>query len=272
MVLNITSVLRLIRELGDRSASPTLRLVAHVPESDLGEQLVAQWIGCMANQSWLFTYGRVKLSLIVRPTLFDVSLAFTTCPLLLTCILTPILQRLTAVPGTKSYCKLSVMRAALCDYTPVASNYLNLSLEDMMSEVQLGRLQKQESEKVGISTTSQRSANVKGENRTRMRGSSFGRSNMADVLAKYPDFAPQPSPHNFSLRSLVNETRPNYLNKYYYPKLTRVKREEDRPGMMALTLEPKTVAWVDKYNKDVWDYVLRRMFVMQGSTLEVAIK
>ena len=225
----------------------------------------------MANQSWLFTYGRVKLSLIVRPTLFDVSLAikfethgWTT--------LTGIAQRLTAVPGTKSYCKLSVMRAALCDYTPVASNYLNLSLEDMMSEVQLGRLQKQELQSASPRTAAQKGIGIKTDSKTKMRGSSFGRSNMADILARYPDFAPRPSPQNFSLRALVNETRPNYLNQYYYPKLTRVKREDDRPGMMALTLEPKTAAWVDKHNKDVWDYVLRRMFVMQGSTLEVAIK
>jgi len=164
------------------------------------------------------------------------------------------------------------MRAALCDYTPVASNYLNLSLEDMMSEVQLGRLQKQELKNTSPRAPAQKGSSVKTESKTKMRGSSFGRSNMADVLARYPDFAPKPSPQNFSLRALVNETRPNYLNQYYYPKLTRVKREEDRPGMMALTLEPKTAAWVDKHNKDVWDYVLRRMFVMQGSTLEVAIK
>lgn len=54
------------------TASPNLRFVAQIPESDLGEQLVAQWIGCIANQSWFFKYGRVQLSLIVRPTLYDV--------------------------------------------------------------------------------------------------------------------------------------------------------------------------------------------------------
>jgi hypothetical protein len=42
--------------------------------------------------------------------------------------------------------------------------------------------------------------------------------------------------------------------------------------MMALTLQPKKTPWIDKYSKDVWDYVLRRMFVMQGSVLEMAIK
>jgi hypothetical protein len=52
---------------------PNLHFVAQIPESDLGEQLVSQWIGCMANRSWIFKYGRVKLSLIVRPALYDVS-------------------------------------------------------------------------------------------------------------------------------------------------------------------------------------------------------
>jgi hypothetical protein len=39
----------------------------------MGEQLVSQWIGCIANRSWLFRWGRVKMSFLVKPTLYDVS-------------------------------------------------------------------------------------------------------------------------------------------------------------------------------------------------------
>lgn len=52
---------------------PNLHLIAQIPDSDMGEQLVSQWIGCIASQSWLFRWGRVKMSFIVRPTLYDVS-------------------------------------------------------------------------------------------------------------------------------------------------------------------------------------------------------
>lgn len=52
---------------------PNLHLISQIPDSDMGEQLVNQWISCVAGQSWLFRWGRVKMSFIVKPTLFDVS-------------------------------------------------------------------------------------------------------------------------------------------------------------------------------------------------------
>ena len=42
--------------------------------------------------------------------------------------------------------------------------------------------------------------------------------------------------------------------------------------MMALTLVPRPDPQILPEDKDVWDYVLRRMFVSPGSPLEVAIK
>lgn len=61
----------------------------------------------------------------------------------------------------------------------------------------------------------------------------------------------------------------------YYPKPRRTSTEQKqppRPGMMALTLTPRTDPQIDLDDKDVWDYVLRRMFVMSGSPLSVAVK
>lgn len=52
---------------------PNLHLIAQIPDSDMGEQLVSQWIGCIASHSWLFRWGRVKMSFVVRPALYDVS-------------------------------------------------------------------------------------------------------------------------------------------------------------------------------------------------------
>lgn len=61
----------------------------------------------------------------------------------------------------------------------------------------------------------------------------------------------------------------------WYPKFRRTLTEQKqppRPGMMALTLVPRPDPQILPEDKDVWDYVLRRMFVSPGSPLEVAIK
>jgi hypothetical protein len=142
----------------------------------------------------------------------------------------------------------------------------------MMSELQLTRLQAQDRAKLIPKTLSADSRSQKTEKKSKMKGSSLGRSKVSDTLVRYPDFAPIVNKQSLPLRALANETRPALLKQYYYPKMQRVKREEDRPGMMALTLEPKMDPWINSSSKDVWDYVLRRMFVMQGSTIEVAIK
>lgn len=51
---------------------PNLHFVAHIPDQDMGEQLVNQWISCVAGPSWLFRLGRVRMSLLVKPSLYDV--------------------------------------------------------------------------------------------------------------------------------------------------------------------------------------------------------
>lgn len=162
------------------------------------------------------------------------------------------------------------MRAALCDYRPATDSYLNLSLQDTMSEVQLSRLQRLDREKLvprPLTLVAGAGAGV-----SKVKGTSIGKSNLTDILARYPDFAPLPAKKSLNQDPLLDRGKQESLSDCYYPKLKRNKREGSRPGMMALTLQPKKTPWIDKYSKDVWDYVLRRMFVMQGSVLEMAIK
>lgn len=52
---------------------PHLRFVAQIPDSMVGEQLISQWISCIPRRNWLFAYGRVRMDLLVSPSLFDVS-------------------------------------------------------------------------------------------------------------------------------------------------------------------------------------------------------
>ena len=56
----------------------------------------------------------------------------------------------------------------------------------------------------------------------------------------------------------------------YYP--IKGKLLEEAPPLMAMTLEPKKVSPMNADNKDVWDYVMRRMFVTKAGTLQTAIK
>ncbi|KDQ57599.1 hypothetical protein JAAARDRAFT_35290 [Jaapia argillacea MUCL 33604] len=44
---------------------PDLHFISHIPQSILGEQLVAQFFRCMPERQWLFRYGRVPMSLIM---------------------------------------------------------------------------------------------------------------------------------------------------------------------------------------------------------------
>lgn len=56
---------------------PPITLVAQMPNSSLGEQLVSQWIGSAAGEehkrSWIWEYGRVRIALLCGKSLYDVS-------------------------------------------------------------------------------------------------------------------------------------------------------------------------------------------------------
>jgi hypothetical protein len=139
-----------------------------------------------------------------------------------------------------------------------------------MSEKQLSRLRRVERDSskpklLSFSTKEQAGLPVK------VRGTAFGQHKIADVMERYPDFSPMKS-ETASIDDRLADTTAQSLDSYYYPKVKRSKREAGRPGMLSLTLEPRKRGLIGRNNKDVWDYVLRRMFVMQGSPLEMAVK
>jgi hypothetical protein len=60
---------------------PPITIVAQVPDSVVGEQMVAQWVGSSVGdertpRSWIWEWGRVRLALLVGKGLYDVSLTF----------------------------------------------------------------------------------------------------------------------------------------------------------------------------------------------------
>ena len=52
---------------------PELHFVTHIPQTILGEQLVAQLFRCIPEKSWMFKYGRVPMSFILADWVWRVS-------------------------------------------------------------------------------------------------------------------------------------------------------------------------------------------------------
>ncbi|OCH95074.1 S-adenosyl-L-methionine-dependent methyltransferase [Obba rivulosa] len=75
---------------------PELHFISHLPLNIMGEQLIAQFLRCIPERSWLFHYGRVPMSIIIGEWLW---------------------QRMTAPPGNKHRCKLSVVTEATIECT-----------------------------------------------------------------------------------------------------------------------------------------------------------
>ncbi|WWD15868.1 hypothetical protein CI109_100292 [Kwoniella shandongensis] len=82
---------------------PKITMVCQVPDSPIGEQLVAQWVGSAVGdlgqeRTWVWQWGRVRMALLVGKSLYD---------------------RIMAKPGDLIHCKLSILSQALFDITPL---------------------------------------------------------------------------------------------------------------------------------------------------------
>ncbi|KAI9509165.1 S-adenosyl-L-methionine-dependent methyltransferase [Russula earlei] len=76
---------------------PELHFVTHIPQTILGEQLVAQLFRCIPEQSWLFKYGRIPMSFILADWVW---------------------RRISAPPKGPQRCKLSVIAEATSHFFP----------------------------------------------------------------------------------------------------------------------------------------------------------
>jgi transcription factor 1 len=89
---------------------PELHFVTHIPQTILGEQLVAQLFRCIPEKSWLFKYGRIPMSFILADWVWRVGFLF---GLFSTAAHT--FQRISAPPKR---CKLSVIAEASSHFFP----------------------------------------------------------------------------------------------------------------------------------------------------------
>lgn len=51
---------------------PNLHFISHIPQTTQGEQFVAQLMRCVPDESWLFRYGRVPLTLLMAESMWKV--------------------------------------------------------------------------------------------------------------------------------------------------------------------------------------------------------
>lgn len=70
--------IKVSEEKFDTDEIPNLTVVCQVPNSELGEQMVSQWVGSVPGgdntKYWLWKYGRVRLGLLVDQGMYDVSI------------------------------------------------------------------------------------------------------------------------------------------------------------------------------------------------------
>lgn len=164
-------------------------------------------------------------------------------------------QRLTALPGTRAYCKLSVITSALCEVHPASPLYVP-GPDSAIPLTILKKREKEEQEK----NPQKAKALVPRKRKTKAQAAS--KLQQIDVApVSEPDVPTDP----------LLSTNP----ELWHPKPRRTQTETKqppRPGMMALTIKPRADPQIAAEDKDVWDYVLRRMFVNPGSPLASAIK
>lgn len=95
------------------SVHPELHFVTHIPQTILGEQLVAQLFRCIPEKSWLFKHGRIPMSFILADWVWRVGLLF--C---LSWTTSHTFQRISSPPKGAERCKLSVVAEASSHFFP----------------------------------------------------------------------------------------------------------------------------------------------------------
>lgn len=164
---------------------------------------------------------------------------------------------MTALPGSKAYSKLSVFTSALAEripgsdqYTPGPDSHIPLSLLKKHEKEQREKEQREPSpSSVGLKPR---------------------RAKNKPKVQEEPKAEPVPA-NTPQIVDPMLSTDPDL----WYPKPRRNLSEQKappRPGMMVISLIPRRDLQIRAEDKDVWDYVLRRMFVNQGSPLAHSIK
>ncbi|WWC90073.1 uncharacterized protein L201_005006 [Kwoniella dendrophila CBS 6074] len=211
---------------------PPITVVCQLPDSSIGEQLAAQWIGSAVGdpdqkRTWIWEWGRIRLALLCGKSLYD---------------------RILAPPASIIHCKLSILTQALFDIVPLPP-YHHVANIDKQSKFTHDRPIKPLSE--------------------------IPPSSIQPNGIPNPSESSCPSLKEFKLNEHDWSKRTTSYPLDFYPPSTSAQRligkPLDRPELLGLLLIPKVQSPILSSQKDVWDFVMRRLFVRDTLSLKQAL-
>ncbi|WVF72233.1 hypothetical protein IAT40_007045 [Kwoniella sp. CBS 6097] len=220
---------------------PPITLVAQLPDSSIGEQLAAQWVGSAVGdpgqeRTWIWEWGRLRIALLCGKSLYD---------------------RILAKPGDIINCKLSILAQALFDITPLPP-YHHVQNVDKQSKFTVDR-------PVKFTSLAPKSNAIP-----------IGMPKPAQSPS--PSVLPgNASSHDAGADGQfvgVQQKTITYPGDFWPPSTTATKAKDkplNRPPLLGLMLVPKVESPILAAQKDTWDYVMRRLFVRDTMTLKDSI-
>ncbi|OCF45485.1 hypothetical protein I317_00732 [Kwoniella heveanensis CBS 569] len=221
-----------------KAPEPPITLVAQLPDSSIGEQLAAQWVGSAVGdpdqqRTWIWEWGRLRLALLCGKSLYD---------------------RILAKPGDIINCKLSILAQALFDIVPLPP-YHHVQNVDKQSKFTVDRPVKY--------TSLAPKSNAKPIGMPTSTPSDFVTSSLSAT-----------SEGLVGERLVGQQKTITYPGDFWPPPTTSTKAKAkplERPPLLGLMLIPKIETPILAAQKDTWDYVMRRLFVRDTMTLKDSI-
>ncbi|WVQ98692.1 hypothetical protein IAU59_005823 [Kwoniella sp. CBS 9459] len=253
---------------------PPITLVAQLPDSSIGEQLAAQWVGSAVGdpgqqRTWIWEWGRLRMALLCGKSLYD---------------------RILAKPGDIINCKLSILAQALFDIVPLPP-YHHVQNVDKQSKFTVDRPVKY--------TSLAPKSNAKPIGMPTPSPSSFTAPHLRPISSSVTEHPPVSAPGSDPVlyHPMLDEFKElmakekkgitedetlllgqqktiTYPGDFYPPSTTATKAKGkplDRPPLLGLMLIPKIESPILAAQKDTWDYVMRRLFVRDTMTLKDSI-
>ncbi|WWC69482.1 uncharacterized protein I206_103423 [Kwoniella pini CBS 10737] len=207
---------------------PPITIVCQLPDSSIGEQLAAQWIGSAVGdpgqkRTWIWEWGRIRLALLCGKSLYD---------------------RIMAPPSSIIHCKLSVLTQALFDIVPLPPYHHVVNVDKKSQFIEdrpwkpLSNVPISKNKPIGIPLINLENSLINSFNKEN--------NNNKKRTITYPlDFYPSQT----SSQRLIG-------------------KQINRPDLLGLMLIPKLNSPILSSQKDTWDFVMRRLFIRDTLTLE----
>ncbi|ELU40962.1 RrnaAD domain-containing protein [Rhizoctonia solani AG-1 IA] len=231
----------------DWKAGPhsSLSFIGHLPLGPVGEQLIAQLFRAIPERSWLFKYGRMRMSWILAQRMLEVCQRD---PIQIHKCLTYSLKRISSPPQRAARCKLTIVSEATANIAPAVPHEVLEGYDQHFwpqSESAVGG--KKKTPRIGqpfvaINVDPQAEGSILSRDEARQL-------NVQQAVTSATDRA----------QGLVSDTTSsNPLAESSASKAQVTQAGTTQPGL--------------RVTLDKWDYVLRQLFILKSTPLEKAIQ